>query len=152
MSNTLTEEKKSEHLSNAPLFTHLSKDAIAEIASITTEKSFQPSEVLATEGESGSTMFIIVTGNVRVTVRNKDGDDFELAVRGPGDHLGEMAILSEIPRTATLTAVGSGIYLELTKEEFSSILSTHLETSLGIIRELINRLDECDDRLRDQGN
>ncbi len=73
-----------------------------------------------------------------------------MAVRTRGDHVAEMAILGEIPRTATLTADSEVHTLEVTKDDFEKVLVTHTRVSLGVIRELIRRLDESDKRIKAQ--
>ena len=141
-----------KYLSSAPIFVELTKEALLDIAMIAEDKSFLKGELLAEEGETGDSMFVIISGKVVVTKKNDFGDEIELARRGAGAHLGEMAILSNIPRTATLTALSDLKTLEITKNDFEKILITHPQTSLGIIRELIRRLDESDARIRKQAS
>ena len=136
-----------KYLSSAPIFVELTEEALLDIAMIAEDKSFLKGELLAEEGETGDSMFVIISGEVVVTKKNNFGDEIELARRGAGAHLGEMAILSNIPRTATLTALSDLKTLEITKNDFEKILITHPQTSLGIIRELIRRLDESDARI-----
>ena len=140
-----------KYLSSTPIFVELTEAELLDIAMIAEDKSFLKGELLAEEGEAGDSMFIIISGDVLVTKKNNFGDEIELARRGAGAHLGEMAILSNIPRTATLTALSDLKTLEINKNDFANILTTHPRTSLGIIRELIRRLDESDARIRKQG-
>ena len=141
-----------KYLSSAPIFVELTKEALLDIAMIAEDKSFLKGELLAEEGETGDSMFVIISGKVVVTKKNDFGDEIELARLGAGAHLGEMAILSNIPRTATLTALSDLKTLEINKNDFEEILITHPQTSLGIIRELIRRLDESDARIRKQAS
>lgn len=150
MTKNMTLEEITEFLASTPLFSELTQEALLEIAKITDNKTYREKDVLAKEGEPGYSMFVIVSGEVWVTVRNNLGEEIELAKRGAGDHLGEMAVLSDIPRTATLTALTDVETLEISQEKFEEILLTQPRTSLGIIRELIRRLEESDQRIRAQ--
>ena len=67
-------------------------------------REYQPGDVLFREGESGDVMFVIQSGAVRIA-KSVGGDDKILAILGPGEFLGEMAILNGKPRTATATVV-----------------------------------------------
>jgi len=150
MIDQLTLQEKREFLANAPLFDEVERDAIADVAEIVEERIFREGEILAREGDQGDRMYVITSGDVLVSKTNNDGDRVELAVRKKGDHLAEMAILSEFPRTATLTARSEVRVLEVTKDNFENLLVTHTRICLGIIRELIRRLDESDKRIQAQ--
>jgi len=85
---------------------------------------------------------VIVTGEVRVIARRADGHDEEIARRGAGDYVGEMALLARAPRTATLIATGDVRALALSQKAFEGLLRERPETSLAVIRVLCARLAE----------
>ncbi len=97
---------------------------------------FAEGETLAVRGEPGDTMYVIVEGEVRVL----GADEQELAVRGPGDVIGEMAVISSRPRVASLVARSRIRVLELRKPAFEAILRERPETALAMMRELCDRL------------
>ncbi len=148
MIDQLTLQEKRDFLANAPLFDEVERDAIADVAEIVEERIFREGEILAREGDQGDRMYVITSGEITVSKTNSEGESVELAVRGKGDHLAEMAVLSEIPRTATLTARSEVRVLEVTKDDFNNLLGTHIKISLGIISVLIRRLDESDKRIQ----
>ncbi len=148
MVNAITLQEKRDFLAAAPLFADVEQSAIADVAEIAEEKIFSEGEILTREGEPGDRMYVITSGKITVSKTNSEGESVELAVRGKGDHLAEMAVLSEIPRTATLTARSDVRVLEVTKDDFNNLLGTHIKISLGIISVLIRRLDESDKRIQ----
>ena len=148
MTDALTLQEKIDFLAATPLFADVEQNAIADVAEIAEEKIFSEGEILTSEGEQGDRMYVITSGKITVSKTNSEGESVELAVRRKGDHLAEMAVLSEIPRTATLTARSEVRVLEVTKDDFNNLLGTHIKISLGIISVLIRRLNESDKRIQ----
>jgi len=83
---------------------------------------------------------------VRVMHRSGDTEPVELARRQPGEYVGEMAVLSNTSRSATLIASGDVRLLCIDQKAFEGILRERPETSLGVIRVLIERLREVQER------
>ncbi len=106
-------------------------------------REFQPGEVLFREGESGEVMFVIQAGAVRIT-KAVGGEEKNLAVLGPGEFLGEMAILNGKPRTATATVVETTRCLVIEAKTLESMVARNAEIALRLIKKLAKRLDSAD--------
>jgi CRP/FNR family transcriptional regulator, cyclic AMP receptor protein len=106
-------------------------------------REFQPGEVLFREGESGEVMFVIQSGAVRIT-KSVGGHDKSLAVLGPGEFLGEMAILNGKPRTATATVIETTRCLVIEAKTLESMVARNAEIALRLIKKLAKRLDSAD--------
>ena len=124
-------------LRKVPLFSKLSPEELMQVASIAGEHIFKDGEIFVREGEVGDEMFVIVSGNVRVT---KGSDESEIAQRGPGEFVGEMSILAHEPRMASLVADGDVFALCLEQDNFEQMLLEKPEIGLSVIRALIQRL------------
>lgn len=124
-------------LSKVPLFAGLPPLDLKHIAAIGTERYYLDGAVICRQGEAGDMLYIITSGQVRVTVNKK-----EWAVRQIGDSVGEMAIISQAPRMATLTAVGNVRLLCVGQKEFETILRQRPEVSLAVMRVLTSRLTQ----------
>lgn len=130
-------------LKRVPLFADLAPAELKQVASITEEHLFHDEEVLAEQGEPGDELYIIVSGDVQVLV--KRGDSMvELARRSSGQYVGEMAIISQSPRMASLVAAGEVRTLCIGQKQFEVVLRERPETSLAVMRMLCERLRERD--------
>jgi HEAT repeat protein len=129
-----------------PLFANLSPGDLKQIAAVAQEESFSDGTVIIREGEIGDVMFIIVSGEVRV-ISVKDNRELELARRKAGDIVGEMAIISREPRSATIVAIGNVRALCMDQKSFEALLRDRPDVSLAVIQVLSRRLQEVTRRL-----
>lgn len=109
-------------LPNVPLFTGLTQEQLLVIAESCRVREYAAGEDLVRQGEIGVGLFAVVSGVVRVTQRRPDGEVRELGLLGAGDVLGEMALLDELPRSATATAVTPTRVLVLAVWDFWAVL------------------------------
>src|SRR5512144_2673983 len=98
-------------------------------------REYQPGEVLFREGESGEVMFVMQAGAVRIS-KAVGGEEKVLAVLGPGEFLGEMAILNGRPRTATATVVEPARCLLLDARTLEAMVSKNTEIAMRLIKKL----------------
>jgi CRP-like cAMP-binding protein len=106
-------------------------------------REYQTGDVLFREGESGDIMFVIQSGAIRIEKRIS-GEDKVLAILGPGEFLGEMAILNGRPRTATATVIEATRCLLIEAKTLESMLARNAEIALRLIKKLAKRLDSAD--------
>jgi HEAT repeat protein len=139
--HTLSMMERILFLKRVPLFANLPPAELKQVAAIADEHLFVDGEVMAHQGEPGDELYVIVSGQVRVLVSNDDGET-ELALRGAGEYVGEMAVISNQPRMAKLQAVGDVRALCIEHKQFEGILRERPETSLAVMRVLCDRLRE----------
>ena len=106
-------------------------------------REYQPGEILFREGEDGEIMFVIQTGTVRIS-KNVAGEDKVIAVLGPGEFLGELAILNGKPRIATATVVETARCLLIEAKTLESMVARNTEIALRLIKKLAKRLASAD--------
>jgi CRP-like cAMP-binding protein len=99
--------------------------------------------VLFREGEAGEVMYVVQTGRVRISKTGKEGDK-TLALLGPGEFFGEMAILNNKPRSATAVVEEDAKLLELDAGTFEQMIVSNAEIAVRLIRKLARRLDAVD--------
>jgi CRP-like cAMP-binding protein len=110
-------DQKLEMLSKVPMFAGCRSAELVEIGKLAEEVGVKEGKVLAKEGSSGEEFFVIVDGTVEITKNGK-----HIRNLGPGDHFGELAILAEVPRTATATATTPATLFVLGHREFHTLL------------------------------
>lgn len=99
--------------------------------------------VLFREGDEGATMYVLQSGRVRISKGSQDGSK-TLAVLGPGEFFGEMAILNRKPRTATAEVVEAARLLVLDAKTFEAMVLSNVEIAVRLIKKLARRLDNAD--------
>ncbi|HET7145398.1 MAG TPA: HEAT repeat domain-containing protein, partial [Anaerolineales bacterium] len=128
-------------LREIPIFADLSPEDLKRMAEIAHEEWYPQDTDIFHQGDEGSIMFVIVAGRVQV-VRNSDGHEHVLAERGPGDFVGEMAIIDSVPRVATLHTASEVRVLAIDGETFKGILRERPEVSLAVLQSVSRRLRE----------
>jgi hypothetical protein len=128
-------------LREVPLFCSLPPEDLKQIAEIAREQWYPQGENLCQEGEAGESMFIIVSGEVEV-IKGREDKRKSLAVRSPGEVIGEMALLDSQPRMATLRARGDVRVLAIESEAFKTVLSDRPEVSSALLVSMARRLRE----------
>jgi CRP-like cAMP-binding protein len=106
-------------------------------------REFEPGEVLFREGEPGEVMYVIQSGAVRIQ-KHVGGHDKLLAVLGPGEFFGEMAILNGKPRTATATVSDRARCIVIDSRTLQEMVARSSEIALRLIKKLAKRLDSAD--------
>lgn len=139
--STLSLMERILFLRRVPLFADLGPADLKQVAAIAAERLYPDGEVIAQQNEPGDEMYIIVSGEVRVMAGAEPGT--EVARRKPGEYVGEMAILSQKPRMASLVASGDVRLLCIAQPQFEGLLRERPETGLAVIRVLCARLESA---------
>ena len=132
---------KLDMLREIPLFSRLGKSDLELLARLADEIDVPESRVLMRQGESGSEMFVVAAGRVRV---ERDGE--QIAALGPGDWLGEMALISEGPRTATAVTTEPSRLFVVSHREFHSLMDQIPSVRVAVdecVAERIRRLESA---------
>lgn len=132
----LGKNAKIELLKQVPLFAGCSKAELREVAISTDEIDLRDGHVLTREGRPGREFFILVEGTASVT---KDGET--IAELKGGDWFGEIALLTHVPRTATVTATTPVRVLVLTDRAFRRVVETMPRIALKVLASVGQRLD-----------
>lgn len=130
---------KVELLRSVPLFRLCTDKEFGDIAKLADEGSFAAGDVLTTEGTPGHECFIISSGRATVTLRGE-----RLGELGPGNAVGEMALLDRSPRSATVTALTDMEVFVLEPRSFGDLIERHPSVAKLMLAELARRLREVE--------
>lgn len=131
----MASDPKLDLLHSIPLFSRLGRREIERLGQLFDEIDVPAGQVLMRQGDRGSEMFVVASGRVRV-----DRDGQVLAERGPGSVVGEIALLSEGPRTASVTTVDPARLFVIAHREFHSLMDEMPSIRLAVLDELAHRL------------
>ena len=133
-----SQDTKVQALKSAPLFEDLSRKELVQLARVCDDLEVQPGKVLCKEGQMGREFFVIVEGKVAVTREGR-----HLATLNGGDFLGEIAVVTEMPRTATATADTRVRMFVLSGRDFRVVLDENPTVERKVLRALARRLAEA---------
>ncbi len=130
-------------LTQIPLFQGLAEEDCDALAARLTEKSAKAGETVFTQGDAGSSMYIVRSGAVQVFLPSADGNAaVELKDMRTGEYFGELALFDDKPRSASVRALVDTVLLELTREELGEHLGRSTRAAMTILREMAARLRE----------
>jgi CRP/FNR family transcriptional regulator, cyclic AMP receptor protein len=131
----LHHNEKVERIRSVPLFAKLSKRSLNEIAALADEIAVPEGTDLTREGERGREFFVLLDGSADVRKRGR-----RINTLGKGDFLGEIALVTKVPRTATVTTTSPTRALVITDRDFAALVERVPEISSGVIRAVGRRL------------
>jgi CRP/FNR family transcriptional regulator, cyclic AMP receptor protein len=141
---TLGRQEKVRWLQRVPLFDGCSGEVIERLADLTAEAPFADGEPIVRQGQVGNGLYIVLTGGVRVV-----GGTTELGRLGPGESFGELSVIDQQPRTATVLADGPTTCLALASWDLLGLIERDHHLALNLLRSLAARLRRADEQLRD---
>lgn len=122
-------------MKKVPLFAGCSKRELAELATLADEIDLAEGKELTKEGAIGREFFVLIEGTAEVRRKKK-----KIATLGPGDFLGEIALVHRSPRTATVKATSPVRVLVVTEGKFRNVLERHPQIQLKVLQALAERL------------
>jgi CRP/FNR family transcriptional regulator len=137
-------------LGRVPLFSTLAADELSRVAEVAVPRRFAASQVVFREGDTSDTCYVIRSGHARAVRAHQDGRSITLAQFGPGDHFGELAMLDEERRSATVETLEEMEAIAILGADMRRLLREHPEISVKLISALGRRLRETNERLTRQ--
>jgi len=130
------------------IFSDLEEDTLDQISKLGIKKSFTKDSVVLFESESGSALFVIVKGKVKVSRFGEDSKEIILTILTESDFFGEMAILDGFSRSANVTAIEDSELFIIQGNELLNLLRSHPEISINLLQELTHRLRAADVKIK----
>ncbi len=134
-----------EILRSARIFADLPEDALARLTDASVRRSYRRNQFLWYEGDEGARLVVVASGLVKVMISSEQGDEVVLTTLGPGETLGELALLDGSPRSASAVAVEPTTVLMLSRATVLELLGRHpavLDAVLRSLGGLVRRLTE----------
>jgi CRP-like cAMP-binding protein len=135
-----------ETLRRVPLFRGLQDKQLDTLARWTTTRNYAAGQVIVNEGQTGLGLYCIQSGRVKVSKHGTQGER-DIREMGPGESFGEIALLDDRPRSATITAVEPTTCVLLDKSQFLAEIRTYPDMALAILPVVVGWLREADTRI-----
>ena len=132
-----SQDTKAQALKGVPLFEDLSRKELVQLERVCEDLEVEQGRVLCKEGEVGHEFFVLVNGKVQVSRKGR-----RVATMGGGDFVGGIALVTKLPRTATVTAETPVRLFVLTSREFHAVLDRNPKVERKVLRALARRLAE----------
>lgn len=135
----------SELLAQIPLFDTLAAEDLEALANRLTERTFKAGEVVFSMGDTGSSMYVVLSGAVQIFLPGDEGEGEPRVVlkdARTGEYFGELSLFDDKPRSASVEAVVDTTLLELTRDQFGDHLSRSRNAAMAILAEMAERLRE----------
>jgi CRP/FNR family cyclic AMP-dependent transcriptional regulator len=127
------------------IFADLDEAAAAGLARLVRRRSYAAGEVIASEAERGDALYVLARGKVKVGLYGESGREVILSIfKKPGEFFGEMSLLDDEPRSATVTAMAPSALLVLSRGDFRAHLARHPWVAVQVMTELSRRLRRAD--------
>jgi CRP/FNR family cyclic AMP-dependent transcriptional regulator len=137
-----------ESLQAVSLFSGLSKQEIATLAEAAIVRTYPKNTIVVTEGERSDSLYVILSGRVKVLVSDENGKDLVLNIQGPGEYFGELA-LDEGPRSASVATLETCRMAVIANDVLRHFLAEHPDAALQLIKGLIGRVRHATESLKD---
>ena len=135
-------------LRNVPLFRNLDAAKLKLLAFTSERLTYSAGESLFNQGDSGDTAYVIVQGEADIIIDTPAGP-ITVATVKQNDWVGEIAILCDVPRTATITAKSKLVTLRISKDVFFQLIMQFPQMSVEVMRELAFRLERTNRKLQE---
>jgi ATP-binding cassette subfamily B protein len=133
---------ETERLKDFPVLSHLDDWILSELAQQFVTERYPPRRRVIIQGDPGNKFYIIVRGKVEVTMRRAGGDDERIAVLQDGDYFGEIALLQDVPRTATVLTLTASIFLTLERTQFTNLVDQAPNLRESLARTYLSRIKD----------
>ncbi len=135
-------------LQTIPLFSGLGEAELAEIAKHAVTRSYPKNTVIINEGDHSDSLYVIQQGRVKVYLSDEQGKEVVLNSQGPGEYFGELALLDDAARSASVITLERCTFCILTKDVFHTLLADNPRIAISLIKDLAGRVRLLTDNVK----
>jgi CRP/FNR family cyclic AMP-dependent transcriptional regulator len=134
-------------LRSVPLFASFSEEPLRMLTTVVTRRSVTRSTIIMAAGDPTDSLYIVLSGRLKVMMSDADGKEVILTILGPGEFFGEMGLIDDAPRSASVVAIEPCELLAINRRDFKKCLAENFEMSMAVMRGLVRRLREADRKI-----
>ena len=134
-------------LKSVPMFGSFPEDQLRALAMMVMRRHAPRGSVIMAEGDPVDSLYIVISGRLKVMMGEADGKEVILGILGPGEFFGEMGLIDDRPRSASVIAIEPCELLSVTKRAFKKCLLENYQVAMTVLRVLVRRLREADRKI-----
>jgi CRP/FNR family transcriptional regulator, cyclic AMP receptor protein len=134
-------------LRNVPLFAGLPEAQLSLLTRVVGRKSYPRGSTIIAAGDPTDALYIVISGRLKVMMSDDEGREVILAILGQGEFFGEMGLVDDEPRSATVIAIEPCELLTIARIDFKKCLAENFDIAMGVMRGLVKRLREADRKI-----
>ena len=134
-------------IERVPIFSNLTTEEMLEIASITTDKTFEKGEMIYMAGDSSDNLYVIHKGKVKITRLTESGKEQVIRILGPGEFLGELSLFSSVAMTDNGEAIEKATMCMISGEKLKALMARYPSITFKIMEELSMRLEKAENTI-----
>jgi CRP/FNR family cyclic AMP-dependent transcriptional regulator len=134
-------------LKAVPLFASFPEDQLRMLTSVVTRRSLPRSTTVMASGDATDSLYIVLSGRLKVMMSDAEGKEVILSILAPGEFFGEMGLIDDAPRSASVVSIESCELLSIAKRDFKKCLAENFEMAMAVMRGLVRRLRDADRKI-----
>ena len=134
-------------LKAVPLFASFPEDQLRMLTAVITRRSLPRSTTVMASGDPTDSLYIVLSGRLKVMMSDAEGKEVILSILGPGEFFGEMGLIDDAPRSASVVSIEPCEVLSIAKRDFKKCLAENFEMAQAVMRGLVRRLRDADRKI-----
>jgi CRP/FNR family transcriptional regulator, cyclic AMP receptor protein len=134
-------------LKAVPLFASFPDDQLRMLTPVITRRSLPRSTTVMASGDPTDSLYIVLSGRLKVMMSDAEGKEVILSILGPGEFFGEMGLIDDAPRSASVVSIEACELLSIAKRDFKKCLAENFEMAQAVMRGLVRRLRDADRKI-----
>ena len=134
-------------LKAVPLFASFPEDQLRMLTSVITRRSLPRSTTVMASGDPTDSLYIVLSGRLKVMMSDAEGKEVILSILGPGEFFGEMGLIDDAPRSASVVSIEACELLSIAKRDFKKCLAENFDMAQAVMRGLVRRLRDADRKI-----
>lgn len=134
-------------LKSVPLFAGFPDEQLRALATLVTRRSAPRSSLIMAAGDATESLYVVISGRLKVMMGDADGKEVILSLIGPGEFFGEMGLIDDSPRSASVIAIEPCELLSLSRRDFKKCMAENFDMTMAVMKGLVRRLREADRKI-----
>lgn len=130
-------------IKSIPLFSGLEEKDLNSIGELVTKRSFPKNTIIINEGDDTDSLYLIISGKVKIVLSDEEGKEIIISILEPGDYFGELSLIDSEPRSARVITMTPCQFSIISKPEFTNLLEKNHNITINLLQGLSKRLRDA---------